>query len=194
VEEKYLGVNLGHFYRMLKSIKKKDALLLSIDSKNPDDLLLTVFPKENNRIVNSTIRIQTVQHISVPLPDGYDNPVIIPSGDFQRTLKDMSSIGDTLTIVMKKYSLSVACAAQGIYARDVGFGELDDDTPEYYRETFNMEQFTRILKLTGLSNNIQVFRGSKHRPLLLMSHVGKLGDISVYIKSREQIRLDSMHE
>lgn len=192
--EMYLGINLGHFYKMLKSIKKKDALLLSIDDNNPDDLKLTVFPKENNRIVSSNVRIQTVQHISIPLPEGYDNPVIIPSGDYQRTLKDMSNIGETLTIAMKKYSLTISCAAQGIYSREVLFGELDDESPEYYRESFNIEQFSRILKISGLSKNLQVFRGSKDRPLLIVSQIGQLGTISIYIKSQEHIRIESMRE
>jgi len=190
-DEMHIGINLGHFYKMLKSIKKKDALLLTIDDKNPDDLTLTIYPKENNRIVSSYVRIQTIQHISVPLPEGYDNPVIIPSGDYQRTLKDMSHIGDTITIAMKKYSMTISCAAQGIYSRNVLFGELNDETIEYYRENFNMEQFTRILKIAGLSKNLQIYRGGINKPLLIVSQIGQLGTISIYIKSQEQIRLDN---
>jgi proliferating cell nuclear antigen PCNA len=193
-DELYLGINLGHFYKMLKSIKKKDALLLSINSNNPDSLVLTVFPKENNRIVSSNVHIQTIQHIAVPLPEGYDNPVIIPSGDYQRTLKDMSQISDTITIAMKKYSLVISCTAQGIYSKNALFGELDDETPEYYRETFNIEQFLRILKISGLSKNLQMYRGNTNRPLLVRSQVGQLGMISIYIKSQEQIRIDNMKE
>ncbi len=194
-KEKYVGIHLNHLYKMLKSIKKKDALLISIEPTRPNDLLITVFPKENNRVINSTIKIHMAQHVNInKLHDGYDNPIIIPSSDYQRTLKDMSNIGgDTLTITMTKYSLNIACSAQGIYARDVSFGELNDPSPEYYSDIFNMEQFTRILKLTGLSKNIQIFRGNKHKPLLITTQVGELGNISVYIKSKEQIR-DTIEE
>lgn len=189
----YLGINLGHLYKMLKSIKKKDALMLTIDDDNLDHLNLIVFPKENNRISKSRVCLHSIQHVNVPLPQGYKNPVIIPSGDYQRTLKDLNNIGDTLVVRMRQYSLVIACS-QGVYDRDVQFGELNDDTPEYYCESFDMEQFIRILKISGLDKNLQIFSGSKSLPLLIVSPIGHLGDISIYVKSQEQIRLDSMPE
>jgi proliferating cell nuclear antigen PCNA len=191
-ETMYLGINLGHLYKMLKSVKKKDSLMLNIDNMEPEILTLVVYPKENNRISTSFIRIQSIQHINVPLPSGYNYPVIIPSGDYQRTLKDMNNIGDTLTITMKKYSLKFSCSAQGIYSREVLFGELDDNTEEYYQDEFDMEQFIRILKIAGLSKNLQIFSGGKTLPLLIVSQIGQLGDISIYIKSKEQIRIDGI--
>lgn len=38
VNSLYLGLNLSHFYKMIKSIKKKDAIILFIDEKSPSDL------------------------------------------------------------------------------------------------------------------------------------------------------------
>ena len=190
----YVGINLGHFYKMLKSIKKKDALMFTINDNEMSKLVLTVFPKENNRISESDICIQTIQHISVPLPTGYTNPVIIPSGDYQRTLKDMNNIGNTLTITMKKYSLTITTSAPGIYGKSVLFGELDDDTPEHYCETFDMDQFIRILKISGLCKNLQMYSGSKSLPLMIVSNIGQLGTISIYIKSQEQIRIDNISD
>ena len=190
--EIFLGINLTHFYKMIKSIKKKDALMLSIDDSQPDILTMTILPRDNNRVVNSTIRIQSIQHINIPLPEGYSSqPINIPSNEYQTTIKDMHNIGDTLTIAIKKYSLNISCSAQGIFSRDVVFGELDDDSEEHYRDNFNMEQFARLSKLSGLSPSIQVYSGNKQCPLLIVAKVGGLGSISIYIKSQEQIRLDN---
>ncbi len=193
-ETMYLGINLGHFYKMLKSIKKKDALTIKIDDVEPDQLTLIVYPKENNRISKSSVRIQVIQHINVPLPSGYTNPVIIPSSDYQRALKDMNNIGniDTLTIQMKKYSIIMSCSAQGIYTREVMFGELNDATNVHYCEIFNMEQFIRVMKITGLSKKLQIYNGNKSLPIKLVSMVGLLGTISIFIKSQEQVRIDNI--
>lgn len=186
----YLGLNLGHLYKMLKIIKKKDALMMSIDKDDPTQLNMVIYPKENNRISTSTIRIQTIQHINVPLPTGYTTSVIVPSNEYQRTLKDMNNIADTLDIQMKKYSLIISTTAQGIYSREVLFGELDDNTPTQYTEQFEMEQFVRIVKVAGLGKSLQVFSGTATLPLLIVSHIGQIGKISIYIKSKNQIRRD----
>jgi proliferating cell nuclear antigen PCNA len=189
-DDMYVGVNLTHFYKMIKSVKKKDALMLSIDDNNPDNLILTIFPRENNRITKSHVKIKTMQHIMVSPPTGYSNPVIIPSGEYQRTLKDMNSItGSSININMKKYSLTMSCWDE-VYSREVLFGEFDDDTQEYYRDAFNMEQFLRTIKISGFSKNIQIFSGAKNRPLLISSQIGDLGKIDIYMKSIEQIRMD----
>ena len=45
-----LGLNLNHFHKMLKSIKKKDSLQLFIDSDNITELGIKTIPKENTRI------------------------------------------------------------------------------------------------------------------------------------------------
>ena len=38
----YLGLNLTHFHKMLRSIKKKDSIMLFIKSENPTDLGIKV--------------------------------------------------------------------------------------------------------------------------------------------------------
>ena len=57
----YMGINLNHFHKMLKSIKKKDSIILFIDQENPTDLGIQVIPKENNRVTTSYIKIQNIQ-------------------------------------------------------------------------------------------------------------------------------------
>lgn len=186
-----IGINLGHLYKMLKSVKKKDALMFSIDKNDMDNLIITIFPKESNRVINSVIRIQPVQHICIPLPEGYKHPVIISANDYQQTIKDMSSIGDCITVAMRKYSLTLSCSAQGIYSKEVLFGEEEDESKEYYRDEFNMEQFTRIIKIAGLGDKIQIFGGNSQLPLKLSSQIGTLGTISIYIKSKQHIAIET---
>ena len=48
VNSLYLGLNLNHFYKMIKSIKKKDAIILFISDNDPSVLGIKVIPKENN--------------------------------------------------------------------------------------------------------------------------------------------------
>ena len=189
----YLGLNLGHFYKMIKSIKKKDSIVLFIKAENPTDLGIKVVPKENNRITTSYIKIQNIQNLDVTLPDGYTNPIIVPSNEYQKMCKDMNTISTSVKVCAKKYSIRFACDAGSVYSREVSFGELDADSDSdeeddqvRYSDSFHTEQLSRIVKVAGLGDNIQVYV-SDDLPMMFRTNVGTLGRLSIYIKSRTLI-------
>ena len=195
-QPKSVGLNLNHFHKMLKTIKKKDSLQLFINDDFPTDLGIRVIPKENNRITTSTIKILNVQNLDIDLPGGgsYGKPVIVPSSEYQKTIKDMNNIGNIINIVSKNFHIKFQSDAGGILKRKVEFGELedsDDDSEKEqveYNQDFYTEQLVRISKISGLSTNIQIFPG---KPLYFKSNIGNLGEINIYIKSKDQIEKDS---
>jgi proliferating cell nuclear antigen PCNA len=194
-EEKFcLGLNLNHFHKMLKSIKKKDSLQLFISSEVPNELGIKTIPKENTRVTTSGIKIQNIQNVDADVPLGYGKPVIVPSPDFQKMCKELSSIGSTnIRVKSKGFHIDFIADADGILKRKVRLGESDDSDDEEagdvninsYDATFTTDQFTRINKIAGLGSTMQIFPGTNELPLLFRSSVGSLGKISVYIKSKE---------
>lgn len=194
-EEKFcLGLNLNHFHKMLKSIKKKDSLQLFISSDVPNELGIKTIPKENTRVTTSGIKIQNIQNVDADVPLGYGKPVIVPSPDFQKMCKELSSIGSTnIRVKSKGFHIDFIADADGILKRKVRLGESDDSDDEEagdvninsYDATFTTDQFTRINKIAGLGSTMQIFPGTNELPLLFRSSVGSLGKISVYIKSKE---------
>ena len=187
----YLGLNLSHLYRMLKTVKKKDSIVFSIDDDNMSQLDITVYPKENNRITKSSILIQNIQNIEIPIPTGYDRPVNVPSSEYQKTMKDMNTISSIVNVVVMECSVKFQCDSNKIFAREVIFGEVDEENdPVVYKDVFDMEQFVRILKIAGLSKFIQIY-GHPNLPLLIKSSIGIIGELNVYIKSKKQILDDA---
>jgi proliferating cell nuclear antigen PCNA len=189
-----LGLNLNHFHKMLKSIKKKDSLQLFISSDSTNELGIKTIPKENTRVTTSGIKIQKIQNVDSELPIGYSKPVIVPSPDFQKMCKELSTIGSTnIKVVAKKFHIDFIADADDILKRAVRLGETDDSDDEdsddsnslVYQATFTTDQFTRINKIAGLSSTMQIFPGNQQLPLLFRSGVGSIGKISVYIKSKE---------
>ena len=193
-EKFYMGLNLNHFHKMLKSVKKKDSLQLFINSENPNELGIKTIPKENTRITTSGIKIQSIQNLDIDCPQGYGKPVIVPSAEFQKMCKDLSSIGSTnIKVVAKNFHIEFIADADGILKRKVVFGEDEDsdvedeeeDSSPEYTATFSTDQLSRITKLAGLSATMQIFPATSDLPLLFKSTVGSLGRISIYIKSKE---------
>jgi proliferating cell nuclear antigen PCNA len=198
-EKLYLGVNLTHFHKMLKSIKKRDSIQLFIDDESPTDLGIKVIPKENNRVTTSFIKIQNIQNLDINLPDNYSKPVIVPSGEFQKMCKGLTHISNVTHITAKGFLIRFSSDAGGVMKRFTEFGETEDsdgeeddsknDDPEY-AEDFDTEQLTRITKLSGLSTNMQIYPKSDN-PLLFRCPIGTLGKISIYLKSKNLQEVES---
>jgi len=188
----YMGINLNHFHKMLKSIKKKDSIILFIDAENPTDLGIQVLPKENNRVTTSYIKIQNIQHLDIELPEGYTRPIIVPANEYQKMCKEMNNISTTIKVTAEEYKIKFLCDAGSVYKREVTFGDMDseeqDDT-HHYNEIFDTEQLSRIIKIAGLGASLQIYPKSD-LPLLLRSTVGQLGSLSIYIKTKKQIEED----
>lgn len=188
----FLGINLNHFHKMLKATKKKDSIELFIESENPNDLCIKVTPKENSRTTTSTIKIQTIQNLDIDIPKGYSKPIIISSSEYQKMIKELGNIGNIIKIAAKKYSINFSCNAGGVYKRTVSFGEdnedEDENEPVIYNQEFNTDILSRITKIAGLSNTIQIYSGT---PIFFKSNVGTIGSIEIYIKSKEQLDNES---
>ena len=189
----FLGINLNHFHKMLKSIKKKDSMQLFIDDSVPTELGIKVIPKENNRVTTSFVKIQGIQTLDISVPTGYGKPVIVPSSEYQKMVKDMAHIGSNINILSKNFHIKFRCNASGVMKRNVEFGEMGDSDDEddanskdsvEYNQDFDTEQLARITKMAGLSTNMQIYP-KEGLPLLFKSSVGSLGKISIYIKSKD---------
>ena len=194
----FIGINLNHFHKMLKSIKKKDSMQLFIDDESPTDLGIKVIPKENNRITTSFIKIQVIQTLDIDIPTGYGKPIIVPSSEYQKMCKDMAHIGSSVNVVSKNFHIKFICNAGGVMKRHVDFGEMgdsdeeeeDNDNTVEYNQFFDTEQLSRVTKMSGLSINTQIYT-KKGLPLLFKSSIGSLGKISIFIKSKDLLEKEN---
>lgn len=188
-----IGLNQCHFYKMLKSIKKKDSIALFIEDGKANDFGIEIIPKEKNRITTSYIKIQYIQSLDIDLPQGYGKSVIIPSNEFQKMIKDMNNIGNTIIISSKHHTISFKCESESVYSRLVEFGEKDEEcTDPPCEQTFDTDILTRISKIAGLNSSMQIYQ-KKGLPLLIQSSVGNIGKISLYIKSKDLIDEDELN-
>lgn len=191
-----IGLNLNHFHKILKSIKKKDSLQMIIDTESSDELQIKTIPKENTRTTTSCIKILNIQMLDIELPTGYGRPVIVNSSEFQKMCKDICSIGsNNIKVVSKNFFIEFIADVDSIIKRSVAFGEDDQEEEEkkdteVIESTFSTDQLQRIMKISGLHTKLQIYTG-RDLPILFRSNIGSLGTISVYIKSKEMIKKEA---
>ena len=192
------GVNSTHFYRLLKNIKKKDSVSLFIREDKELELGITVEQNdENNDKVTTFINISYVQSEDIDLPEGYENPVIVTAKNFQK-LKTLHSIGSTIRITIVGNCIRFFVNGKGLFTREVVMGENDDDEDDNdnkkvgYQQTFITHLITQLTKCAGQRSNgtIQVLF-HEQLPLQLKLKTGDLGELSVYIKSKELIDMEN---
>lgn len=188
-----IGLNLSHTYKMMKNIKKKDQLIFFIEEEHPDMFGIKVISKDKTRVTTSHIKIQDIQCLDIDIPEGYNTPVNIPSNDYTKMIKDLSSTGGNIIKVSSNNNvIKFSCNTNDIYNRTIVFGDTEDDFDEkdFYSEDFDTEQITRISKIAGLNSQLQIFQ-CENLPLYFKSNIGNLGVIKMFVKNNSQIETNN---
>ena len=187
-----IGLNLSHFYKMLKNIKKKDSLALFIDEEKECELCIRVIPKEKNRVTTSFVKIQNLQSLDIDIPNDYNKPVNIPSNEYIKMIKDLNNMGGNMITISSCIGfLKFNCNSNDIYSREIIFGDSDEKIEITCVQEFDTEQLYRMSKIAGLSTMIQVYQKAG-LPLFFNSNIGSLGKISIYIKDKRQVHEEDL--
>lgn len=189
----HIGLTLSHLFKILRGIKKKDSLSLFIEEGRDTELGITVHSKEKNRTTTSYIKIQNIQSLSTDPPTDYSSHISVMSNEYTKIIKDLSSVGgNQITIASNSNVIRFKSDGNGLYNRDITFGDMDDDDSKapMHTQEFEIEQLVRTQKISGLSTQIQIYQ-APNLPIYLKSLVGTLGKISIYIKDRYQVQSDN---
>lgn len=183
-----LGLNLIHFHRMLKSIKKKSTLMLQIEENDPYKLNIIVNSgTENNQPMTSHVKVTNVQVTEVDLAEGYDKPVVCSSKDFAQ-LRTFNKIGPEIKVQFNQSWVRFLCSNDELMSRSMTFGETDnEDDINYHEHTFHADSITQLVKVAGLSTNVQIY-AHPELPLKIQFYVGSLGILCVFLKSLKQLQ------
>lgn len=184
------SVNTTHLYKMLKCIKKKDGLRLFIHEDDPHNLGICVEQRGEGNRVTTFLKITMTHPEDIQKPEGYDPPIIIQSKQFQK-MKNLHSIAETMTITSKLNYIKFFCDGGELYSRELVIGDENDEDNAHikkvYKQNFNTQHITGLTKCAGQSSNVQVFV-HEDLGLKIKMKAGALGEITVYIKSKELIQ------
>lgn len=195
-----IGMNMVHFYRMLKSIKKKDnTLTLFITEEDPLKLWIQIHQngEDKNKGIMGHININIMAPVVHDEPSGYNEPIIVTSKEFQK-IKQLNKISKTMELSFNGKSIELFCNKENVYSKCVSLGDRDEEDEddddgiiedEDYKQTFDSEQLLELVKIAGTSTNVQIF-ATPGLPLYIKLNAGSIGLVDVYIKSKEIIAED----
>ena len=192
------NVNSIHFYKMLKHIKKKDNITLFITEEEPYRLGICVEQADENNRITTYIRITYNQPEDIVTPEGYENPIIMTSKEFQK-MKNLHNISRTISLTSHGGYIKFYCDGGELYQREIVIGDQDDPESRIvekpYMQNFATSYITGLTKCAGCagqSGNVQVFVpiSDENLPLKIKMKAGNLGDLVIFIKSKEMLEFE----
>lgn len=97
-----LGVNLASLTKVIKCAKDDDTVTLRA-TDDQDILHLTYEAKNTDRIAEYDMKLMDIDADSLGIPDtDYDATVKLSSGEFQRIVRDLSGLGESVRVEVTK--------------------------------------------------------------------------------------------
>lgn len=183
-----LGINMTSLAKIVKCASNDDIISLETPDE-PDTLTLKFESPKGDRTSEYEMKLMDIdsEHLGIP-ESTYDVVVKMPSGEFQRICRDLSTIGESVIISADKDG--VTFKAEG----ELGSGkttlsqhpsekeeeEVTIDLQEKVELTFALRYMNFFTKATPLSDTVTLSM-SKDVPLVVEYRIGDMGYIRYYL-------------
>jgi len=185
-----LGINLGSMGKVLKCCNGDDIVTLKADD-NADAMTFMFENQSQDRISDFELKLMDIDSEHLGIPDTeYKSKIQMPAGEFQRICRDLSILGDTVTIAVGKDGVKFSVSGE------MGSGNMTlrqntaVDTKEEDQVTIEMEEPVTLnfalrylnffTKATPLSGSVTLSL-SKDVPLVVEYKMEDLGHIRFYL-------------
>ena len=200
-----MGMNLNNMAKMLKCAGNDDSI--TIRAEDNGDTVSFYFENPNNdRVAEFELKLMDIanEHLGIPETE-YSATVRMPSAEFQRICKDLSSIGDTVELSVTKDGIqfmtggdignaSVVCRPTNVMdgGRD-GESETAIDVIEPVALTFALRYLNSFTKASPLSPTV-IIKLSKELPVVIEYRIPELGHVRYYLAPKIEDEEEGMDD
>lgn len=177
-----LGVNLGCFYKIIKSMGKNDILTLSVDHDNKNNLEIKIDSPDAKKFSEFNLKLMDLDEPKMAIPDIlFDAIITMDSQEFNKLCREMSNIADLVEIKCLVDKIIFTCK-----------GEFADRKTTYRTQLGKDEQEGTENVLVHISHASTQIKGSPLivqgifdlKNLVLFSKCASLcDDIEIYMKN-----------
>ena len=190
-----IGVNMFHMFKLINSIDNDDTLTLFIEKEHYTDGVVKFL---GMRFENGNIMQCKTQYLRLIEPDTeeldvpkvtFSSIINIPSSDFQKIIRDMSSLSDRLEI--KCVGDELIFSLVGPFAKVQIRRSECNGTMEYIQKNdnskiiqgeFPLKYLGYFIKCTNLCSSIELML-ENDLPLIVKYNVASLGEIKLCLAS-----------
>ncbi|KAL4422881.1 hypothetical protein ABPG75_009078 [Micractinium tetrahymenae] len=184
-----MGLNLNNMDKMLKCAGKED--VITIKAEDGGDTVTFLFETPNQeRVSEFELKLMDITSENLGIPETeYSATVRMPSGEFQRIVKDLGTIGDTVEIGVSKdgikFSANGDIGSANVMCRQNTHADKEDeqtliDMNEPVNLTFALRYLASFTKATALSPAVTI-KLSKELPVVVEYKVADFGFVRYYL-------------
>ncbi|XP_024391672.1 proliferating cell nuclear antigen [Physcomitrium patens] len=184
-----MGMNLTSMAKMLKCAGNDD--IITIKADDGGDSVTFMFESPNQeRISDFEMKLMDIdsEHLGIPETE-YEAIVRMPSSEFARICKDLSTIGDTVVISVTKEGVKFSTggdigSANIICRQNTSVDKEEEKTVVEMQEpvtlTFALRYLNSFTKATPLSSTVTLSM-SKELPVAVEYKIADMGHIRFYL-------------
>merc|ERR1712216_56522 len=183
-----MGMNLSNMSKMLKCAGNDDIITMKADDTG--DVVTFMFESpDQDKISDFELKLMDIDSEHLGIPDTeYAATVKMPSAEFARICRDLSSIGDTVTISVSKDGVKFATTGDigqaNITCRQNTSVDKDNQTVIDLQEpvtlTFALRYLNSFTKPTPLAPMVQL-QMSKELPVVVQYLIADMGYVRYYL-------------
>ncbi|KAJ0764428.1 putative proliferating cell nuclear antigen, PCNA [Helianthus annuus] len=184
-----MGMNLGNMAKMLRCAGNDD--IVTIKADDGGDCVTFMFESPNqDKIADFEMKLMDIdsEHLGIPEAE-YEAIVRMPSSEFARICKDLSSIGDTVVISVTKEGVKFSTKGDIGTANIVCRQNTSVDKPEEatiiemqtpVSLTFALRYMNSFTKATPLASQVTVSLSSE-LPIVVEYKIAEMGYLRFYL-------------
>lgn len=183
------GINMSSLWKLLKTAGSHDTITMFVETESPHELGIVIQNFDKNASTQYKLKLLDCDAETINIPDvTFDRILTLPSTYFQRLCREMTHLGDFMSIAIDGSMLRLSC--DGSFAsQHTVIGESDgcmavtQSTGENVEGVFSLRYLSLFTRASGLCNTVQLFL-KKEYPLVLSYNVASLGTLRFCLASR----------
>jgi len=186
-----IGVNMFHLFKLVNTIDNDDTLTMYIERSDYSDgvvqnLGLRFENGEIKQCKTQKLRLIEPEADELEYPDVKFSSILnLPSSDFEKIVRDLSVISDTLEIESVGMELVFRCSG-GFAKAEIRRTESDGSMEFIQKQSptrviqgeFSLKNLTYFIKCTNLCSHIEMYL-ENDIPLVVKYNVASLGEIKL---------------
>jgi proliferating cell nuclear antigen len=188
-----LGINMINFHKLVKTMSNNESIVLYMKKSDTTKLGIEILNGEKQMVTYFHLNLieLDVHPISIP-PVQFISTITMPSTDFQKIIRDMSTLGEKVEIQSAAQQLIFRC--KGDYAEQetvfsIGQNGMSQAKPtaaaagggssaEIFQGQFYLKHLVLFIKCTSLCSDICLYLKNDY-PIIVEYNVAGLGDIKL---------------
>ena len=179
------GINVGNMFRIIKSIGQSDTLVLRVEEKNANVMIMQIENFDKNMRSRFELNLLDIEEVHLEIPvTTFDVVLTMPSLDLQRVCRDLCILSETIEMISRDKKLILR--AEGDFAKqEVELGEKDnglffantsENAREEIRANYSLKYLNLFSKANVLCSTVDIYLKNDF-PMILSYTVASLGRV-----------------